>query len=117
MKELWHADSPNSHINRNGPTPEYIEDVHKLRGKLLYGIQTSDLDLRAEYVKEAPKQFSDEQLNILNRIPNNKLRSYKNILLSHNTLYSYVAEKGVFTFSFSDGWVTILFYHIRVNQI
>jgi AraC-like DNA-binding protein len=33
-------------------------------------------------------------LKILNRVPNNKLRSYKNILLSHNTLYSYAAEKG-----------------------
>ena len=41
-----------------------------------------------------PRNFRDEQLNILNRVPNNKLRSYKNILLSHNTLYSYAAEKG-----------------------
>lgn len=61
---------------------------------MLYGIQTGDWDLIAEYEREAPQKFSDEQLNILNRVPNNKVRSYKNILLSHNTLYSYAAEKG-----------------------
>src|SRR6476619_7566224 len=94
MKEHPQTDTPNSYINQNGPTPEYIEDVHKLREKLLYRIQTSDGDLIAEFENEVSLKFSDEQLNILNRVPNNKVRSYKNILLSHNTLYSYVAEKG-----------------------
>lgn len=94
MKEQWQADTPNAHLNRNGPTPEYIEGVHKLREKLLYGIQSGDRDLIAEYERDASQKFGDEQLNILNRVPNNKVRSYKNILLSHNTLYSYAAEKG-----------------------
>ncbi|MEH7276255.1 helix-turn-helix transcriptional regulator [Neobacillus vireti] len=94
MKEHRQSDTQNFNINRNGPTPEYMEAVHKLREKLLYGIQTSDRDLIAQYEKEGTLKFSDEQLNILNRVPNNKLRSYKNILLSHNTLYSYAAEKG-----------------------
>ena len=95
MKQHRQADiSQNLHINRNGLTPEYIEAVHSLREKLLYGIQLSDRDLISEYERETSQKFSDEQLNILNRVPNNKVRSYKNILLSHNTLYSYAAEKG-----------------------
>ena len=94
MKKNRQADPSNSHINRIGPTPEYIESVRKLREKLLYGIQLGDQELIAEYEKEMSKNFEENQLNILNRVPNNKVRSYKNILLSHNTLYSYVAEKG-----------------------
>ncbi|MEH7239179.1 helix-turn-helix transcriptional regulator [Bacillus sp. JJ1562] len=94
MKKHLQEDTPNVHSNRKGAGPEYIESVHKLREKLLYGIQLGDRDLISEYEKEAFKKFRDEQLNILNRVPNNKVRSYKNILLSHNTLYSYVAEKG-----------------------
>ena len=38
--------------------------------------------------------LGEDELNILKRVPDNKIRSYKNILLSHNTLYSYVAEIG-----------------------
>jgi YesN/AraC family two-component response regulator len=94
MKEHWQEDTSNSHINRNGLTPEYLESARKLREKLLHGIQLGDRDVIAEYEKDFFQKFSDEQLNILNRVPNNKVRSYKNILLSHNTLYSYAAEKG-----------------------
>jgi YesN/AraC family two-component response regulator len=94
MKEQPQADPPNSHLNRNGLTPEYIETLHKLREKLLSGIQHADRDLVAEYQRDASLQFRDDQLKILNRVPNDKVRSYKNILLSHNTLYSYAAEKG-----------------------
>ncbi|MCQ6278686.1 helix-turn-helix transcriptional regulator [Bacillus sp. EB600] len=94
MNEHRQAETPNLHINRNGPTPEYIEAGHKLREKLLYGIQLCDRNLIAEYERDSSQKFRDEQLNLLNRVPNNKVRSYKNILLSHNTLYSYAAEKG-----------------------
>ncbi|OAB43541.1 AraC family transcriptional regulator [Paenibacillus antarcticus] len=94
MKEHLHTETPNSNMNRNGLTPEYIESVHHLREKLLYGIQTGDRNLIIEYERDASQKFRDEPLNILNRVPNNKVRSYKNILLSHNTLYSYAAEKG-----------------------
>jgi AraC-like DNA-binding protein len=94
MKEHRQSDTPNSYINRNGPSPEYIEAVHKLREKLLQGIQLCDRDIIDEYEREGSLKFSDEKLNILNRVPNNKVRSFKNILLSHNTLYSYAAEKG-----------------------
>lgn len=94
MREHHQTDTPNSNNSRNGLTPEYIDAVHKLREKLLYGIQLGDRDLIAEYEMDALHKFEDNQLNILNRVPNNKVRSYKNILLSHNTLYSYAAERG-----------------------
>ncbi|MFB3170145.1 AraC family transcriptional regulator [Neobacillus sp. 179-C4.2 HS] len=80
--------------NRNGLTPEYMETIHKLRESLLHGIQLGDKELVAQYEKDIYRQLEENQLNILNRVPNDKVRSYKNILLSHNTLYSYAAEKG-----------------------
>jgi YesN/AraC family two-component response regulator len=80
--------------NRNGLTPEYMETIHKLRESLLYGIQLGDKELVAQFEKDLYKELEENQLNILNRVPNDKVRSYKNILLSHNTLYSYAAEKG-----------------------
>ena len=94
MKEDQAPDNPKLHPYRQGPTPEYIEAAHKLREKFLYAIQLGDRETISEYEKIIYDKFSDEQLNILNRVPNNKLRSYQNILLSHNTLYSYAAEKG-----------------------
>jgi AraC-like DNA-binding protein len=76
------------------PTPEYIEAAHKLRENFLSAIQHGDQQRINEQYSDIVKKFSDVQLNILKRVPNNPARSYKNILLSHNTLYSYVAEKG-----------------------
>ncbi|MFL6517696.1 MAG: hypothetical protein ACJ8GL_06440, partial [Bacillus sp. (in: firmicutes)] len=66
MKEQPQADPPNSQINRNGLTPESIEAGHKLREKLLSGIQHADRDLVAEYQGDASLQFRDDQLKILN---------------------------------------------------
>lgn len=80
--------------NRKGPTPEYIESAHKLREEYLTAIQRSDINWINQFNKDFTNKFRDEFLNILKRVPNNQTRSYKNILLSHNTLYSYVAEKG-----------------------
>jgi len=90
MNNNFQADTENLHR----PTPQYIESVHKLREKLLHAIQLGDSDLMREYEIDSNQLFGDIQLNILNRVPNNKIRSYKNILLSHNTLYSYSAERG-----------------------
>ena len=57
MNEHRQAKTPNLHINRNGPTPEYIEALHKLREKLLHGIQLCDRDLIAEYERDASQKF------------------------------------------------------------
>ena len=87
-------DTPTSNLDQNGLTPEYIELLHQLREKFLHGIQLGDRELITKMEREMAQKFGDKQLKILNRVHNNKVRSYKNILLSHNTLYSYVAEKG-----------------------
>ncbi|WP_338472522.1 AraC family transcriptional regulator [Niallia sp. XMNu-256] len=87
-------DTPTSNLDQNGLTPEYIEWLHQLREKFLHGIQLGDRDFITKMEKDMAQKFGDKQLKILNRVQNDKIRSYKNILLSHNTLYSYVAEKG-----------------------
>ncbi|SFM38757.1 AraC-type DNA-binding protein [Paenibacillus sp. 1_12] len=81
-------------IDPNRPTAEYIEAAHIQREKFLHAIQVCDRDVVKEFENELFQKFRDKHLNILNRVPNDKIRSYKNILLSHNTLYSYSAEKG-----------------------
>lgn len=91
MKNHQRTDTPNS---QSGPAPGYIEEAHKVRETFLYAIQLGDQQFINENIKDISKKFRDAQLNILKRVPNNEVRSFKNILLSHNTLYSYVAEKG-----------------------
>lgn len=94
MKEQRQPNTSNSAKNQNSITPEYIEHLHKLREVLLHGIQLGDQEIIRKYEKDRSIQWGINELNILNRVPNNKVRSYKNLLLSHNTLYSYAAEKG-----------------------
>ena len=43
---------------------------------------------------EVDEIFKSDSLDLLKRIPGDKLRAFKNISLSHNTLYSYAAEEG-----------------------
>ncbi|MED4014614.1 AraC family transcriptional regulator [Sutcliffiella cohnii] len=76
------------------PIDEVIVELHKFREVFLYAIQTCDAKSLAEYKEKMATYPSDDMLNIFKRVPGNKLRSYKNFLLSHNTLYSYSAEKG-----------------------
>ncbi|WP_461177712.1 hypothetical protein [Virgibacillus ainsalahensis] len=73
---------------------ERIEESHKYREIFLYAIETCDTLGVNQYMEKIQKYLKGDLLNIFNRIPGNKLRSYKNFLLSHNTLYSYSAEKG-----------------------
>ncbi|MCM3727345.1 AraC family transcriptional regulator [Neobacillus cucumis] len=94
MKEHHQPNTLNAHKSQNGITPEFIENAHKLREQLLLGIQLCDPAIINSFERDIQQGIGEERLNILNRVPNNRLRSYKNILLSHNTLYSYAAEKG-----------------------
>ena len=93
MKDNRPTDTTNSLKNQIGTTPEYIEQQHTFREGLLQGILHGDRDVVEQYIKDISLRFGEDALNILKRVPD-KLRSYKNILLSHNTLYSYMAEKG-----------------------
>lgn len=94
MNNNWQTDLPSGHLNINGITPTFIEAAHKQRENLLQGILQGDVNIALQIQNDLPLFFGKDALHILKRVPNNKLRSYKNILLSHNTLYSYMAEKG-----------------------
>ena len=73
---------------------EIIEESHRFREEFLYLIQTCDTAHIENYKKEMIDYRKIDTLKIFKRVPGNELRSYKNFLLSHNTLYSYSAEKG-----------------------
>lgn len=73
---------------------EIIAESHKERESFLQAIKNGD-PIRINYFKNIMVvEIKGDLLNIMSRVPGNKLRSYKNFLLSHNTLYSYSAEKG-----------------------
>lgn len=71
-----------------------IERGHQLREKLLKSIEYGDVEKTFDYIKEVDDLIQGDLLDLLKRNPGNRLRSYKNFLLSHNTLYGYAAGKG-----------------------
>lgn len=75
-------------------TNQGIEQSHQTREAFLQAILTCDTKKIDYYKQEILKVLKNDTLNIFKRVPGNMLRSYKNFLLSHNTLYSYNAEKG-----------------------
>lgn len=64
------------------------------RNRLLQAIKSGSKEDMANYKKEMDVYLKDDSLNILKRNPKSRIRSYKNLLLSHNTLYSFFAEEG-----------------------
>ncbi|WP_087974753.1 helix-turn-helix transcriptional regulator [Oceanobacillus rekensis] len=78
----------------NSSTNQRIEQGHQIRETFLQAIITCDTNEIDYYKQEILKVLKDDTMNIFKRVPGNMLRSYKNFLLSHNTLYSYSAEKG-----------------------
>ena len=96
MKDC-NPEDPTTQLDTNDLTPDHVNVLHKVRKDLQRGIQLGDLDL----VKKAGRRVTQilggdggDELNILKRVPDNKVRAYKNILLSFNTLYSCEAENG-----------------------
>ncbi|MBM4761126.1 AraC family transcriptional regulator [Bacillus sp. B15-48] len=81
-------------MDKKKPGSENIAELHKMREALLNSIQTCDAQSLKKYKEEILNYPQKDTLNIFKRVPGNMLRSYKNFLLSHNTLYSYSAEKG-----------------------
>ncbi|WP_138419629.1 helix-turn-helix transcriptional regulator [Aquibacillus sediminis] len=73
---------------------EGIVEGHKIREQFLNAIQLCDRSMLDKYKGQILNIMKHDTLNLFKRIPENRLRSYKNFLLSHNTLYSYSAEKG-----------------------
>lgn len=75
---------------------EIIESGHLFREELLQMIRKGEQKKVTQLIDVVSKLLSGEidTFDIIKRVPQNKLRAFKNILLSHNTLYSYSAEKG-----------------------
>lgn len=72
----------------------FIEKTHKLRDQLMLAIQNGD-QMRVKEIREGLNYLeTNDRLQLSKRIPGNELRSVKNLMLSHNTLYGYAAEKG-----------------------
>lgn len=71
-----------------------IEESHELRDRLLHAIECGDMETVNQYTSTIAYVIGDDSMGLLKRNPGNKLRSYKNIMLSHNTLYGYFAGKG-----------------------
>lgn len=90
------SDNYNKKISLNEPkTKQYfLEKSHEFREVFLQAIQQCDWSKLEQYRLRMNSFLKEDSLDIFKRIPNNKLRSFKNFLLSHNTLYSYSAEKG-----------------------
>lgn len=74
------------------PKQAIIQHSRKIRGQILQALALGNKE-QASTAWQASQDFQeDDILDILKRVPNDPLRSYKNILLSYNTLYSYTAE-------------------------
>lgn len=71
-----------------------IISTHNIRSRLMEAIKRGDIFEVEKLQSQIDKIFTVDSLDILKRIPGDKLRACKNIVLSHNTLYSYAAEEG-----------------------
>ena len=93
MEDLNSANEK-TQVNSNELTPDHVKVLHKIRLEVQHGIQLGDLDIVKKAGGKIFQIIGDGKLNILNRVPDNRVRAYKNIMLSFNTLYSCEAEKG-----------------------
>ncbi|WP_170140677.1 helix-turn-helix transcriptional regulator [Oceanobacillus arenosus] len=91
--EVQSHTNPEAQLNSKDLTPEFIRFQHKIRRELQRGIQQGDLDTVKEKGQLMFEILGKDELNILKRVEN-KVRAYKNIILSLNTLYSCEAENG-----------------------
>ncbi|MFK4996885.1 hypothetical protein ACI2OX_03115 [Bacillus sp. N9] len=73
---------------------EIIEEAHRLRDRLLHAIEHGDRRIVPQFIEEINQITKNDSMGLLKRTPGNRLRSYKNFMLSHNTLYGHYAGKG-----------------------
>lgn len=73
---------------------ETIKEGHKVRMQLLKAIEQCDEESYEEIEKVFKEYTEVDTFDLMKRVSGDPLRSYKNILLSHNSLYAYSAEKG-----------------------
>lgn len=78
----------------NPDKSEIIRESHKKRRALLQAIQQADIETAEKLSKEIFDIIEEDTIDIMKRIEGNTLRSYKNFMLSHNSMYALVAEMG-----------------------
>lgn len=79
----------------NNPTKaESIKEGHIIRMQLLKAIEQCDEEGYQKIEKVFKEYIAADTFDLMKRVSDSPLRSYKNFLLSHNSLYAYAAEKG-----------------------
>lgn len=73
---------------------EFIVQSHRFRDQLLEAIVRGDQEKVKAFDRDFQLFIQEDQLRLTRRIDGNELRSLKNLMVSHNTLYGYIAEKG-----------------------
>ena len=83
-----------SKIIQNPDKTRLIRESHNFREELLQAIQRADIGQVQLMKKKVNQYFQKDTIDIIGRIKEDTIRSYKNIMLSHNSMYALVAERG-----------------------
>lgn len=83
-----------SKVERNRDKTQIIRESHKYREELLQAVQVSDMETANELAQSFSQYFEKDKVDLMKRVEGDTLRSYKNIMLSHNSMYALMAERG-----------------------
>jgi len=83
-----HVDTPSFELESR------VERGHALRMLMMDAVRRGDAKTLSELKADKNLSVVSSGLGLLERVPGNPLRSLKNIMLSHNSLYGFVAEMG-----------------------
>lgn len=82
-------------VKSNPQKSKIITESHALRKKMLFAIRDADMEKSKKLFEQASTYINKEDpIDILRRVEGEKLRSKKNFLLSHNSMYALMAELG-----------------------
>lgn len=81
-------------VERDRDKTQMIRESHKYREELLQAIQLSDMETVNELAQIFSHFFEKDKVDLMKRVEGDTLRSYKNIMLSHNSMYALMAERG-----------------------
>ena len=80
---------------QNQKKAKIITKGHAIREKLLVSIRDANAEQAQKMLQEANAYLSvDDPMDLLGRIEGSQLRSHKNFMLSHNSMYALMAEFG-----------------------
>lgn len=83
-----HVDTPSLDLE------SHVENGHALRMLMMDAVRRGDHKALTELKGDKRLSMASSGLGLLERVPGNPLRSLKNIMLSHNSMYGLVAEMG-----------------------